>query len=76
MRGLSAREHKARRREIRETVLWRDKSRCAYCRCPLTMATLTLDHVVPRSKGGRFEVSNLIAACEACNQTVRAGATP
>lgn len=67
MRGLSVREHKARRRKIRETVLWREKSRCAYCRCQLTMETMTLDHVVPRSKGGAFEVGNLIASCGPCN---------
>jgi 5-methylcytosine-specific restriction endonuclease McrA len=31
------------------------------------MATLTLDHVVPRSRGGPGSLSNLVPACGPCN---------
>ena len=54
------------RRQIpltRRAVLARDSHRCAYCR---TKAD-TIDHVVPRSRGGRNEWTNVVAACARCN---------
>lgn len=48
----------------RRGVLLRDEHRCAYC--GHTHAT-TIDHVVPRSRGGRHEWSNVVAACQPCN---------
>lgn len=47
----------------RAGVLARDQRRCAYC---LGRAT-TVDHVLPRSRGGRNTWLNTVAACEACN---------
>jgi hypothetical protein len=38
-------------------------SPCAYCRGPAT----TLDHVVPRSRGGRGTITNAVPACGPCN---------
>lgn len=54
---------------IREAVYERDGWRCAYCgaRCATSPERLTLDHVVPRSQGGRGAPSNLVAACADCN---------
>lgn len=55
-----------RRRTVpptRRTVLQRDGQRCAYCTGPAD----TVDHVVPRSRGGRHEWSNVVAACVRCN---------
>lgn len=40
-------------------------SRCAYCQ--VTDKPLTIDHVIPVSKGGRHEVSNIVPACKCCN---------
>lgn len=40
---------------------------CAYCGCDLTEATKTIDHVIPRSKGGRSDYHNLVLACKSCN---------
>lgn len=48
-------------------ALLRDKNRCHYCRCELTLDTMTLDHKRPRSLGGKSIVANLVAACQACN---------
>src|SRR5690349_21762442 len=45
-------------------VLTRDGHRCAYCGG--TGAT-TVDHVLPRSRGGRDSWKNTVAACGACN---------
>lgn len=47
----------------RRTVLARDHGRCAYCTAPAS----TVDHVVPRSRGGRHEWTNVVAACSSCN---------
>src|SRR6266496_2140187 len=46
-------------------VLRRDKFRCAYC--GLDNAD-TMDHVQPRSRGGRTEWLNAVAAHAACNE--------
>ncbi|BBY53988.1 HNH endonuclease [Mycobacterium koreense] len=50
-------------RATREGVLVRDKHTCAYCGGRAN----TIDHVLPRSKGGGDGWLNLVAACEACN---------
>uniref|UniRef100_A0A7R9Z2P6 HNH nuclease domain-containing protein n=2 Tax=Chlamydomonas euryale TaxID=1486919 RepID=A0A7R9Z2P6_9CHLO len=50
----------------RRNVLVRDRYTCQYCGC--SSKHLTLDHVVPVSKGGRNEWLNLVTACVACNQ--------
>jgi 5-methylcytosine-specific restriction endonuclease McrA len=47
----------------RAGVLVRDGRRCGYCRG----AASTIDHVVPRSRGGGNEWANTVAACGRCN---------
>lgn len=47
----------------RRTVLQRDNHRCAYCGAGAD----TVDHVQPRSRGGRHEWTNVVAACVRCN---------
>ncbi|WP_250448234.1 HNH endonuclease [Actinotalea sp. C106] len=47
----------------RRSVLQRDAHRCAYCAGPAD----TVDHVHPRSRGGRHEWTNVVAACSRCN---------
>lgn len=47
----------------RRSVLRRDGGRCAYCR----EAADTIDHVVPRSRGGRHEWTNVVASCKRDN---------
>ncbi|MEG3435954.1 HNH endonuclease [Pannus brasiliensis CCIBt3594] len=48
----------------RREVLKRDKYRCQYCG---SRSNLTLDHIFPRSRGGRNTWENLVTACESCN---------
>jgi len=52
--------------EVREYILFKWNHRCAYC--DAREVPLELDHVHPRSKHGTGRVSNLVAACSACNQ--------
>jgi 5-methylcytosine-specific restriction endonuclease McrA len=48
----------------RREVLRRDNHRCQYCD---STKHLTLDHVIPRSKGGQHRWDNVVIACATCN---------
>ncbi len=48
----------------RREVLRRDHHSCQYCG---SNKHLTLDHVIPRSRGGQHTWDNVVAACERCN---------
>src|SRR5579863_2149594 len=52
----------------RKNILLRDRNSCQYCGVVLPSAELTLDHVVPRSRGGSSTWENLVACCHACNR--------
>jgi 5-methylcytosine-specific restriction endonuclease McrA len=49
----------------RREVFSRDKHTCQYCGA--VSRSLTIDHVVPKHRGGRHEWENLVAACRSCN---------
>ncbi|MEI2702491.1 MAG: HNH endonuclease [Baekduia sp.] len=53
------------RRITRRAVFARDDWTCQYCG---SKTTLTIDHVVPRSKGGTSGWENLVASCAPCNR--------
>ena len=58
------------RRDIRfsrRNIFERDKSACQYCGRKFKKLELTLDHVIPRSLGGRSTWENLVLACVPCN---------
>ncbi len=48
-------------------VFVRDGGRCAYCNAKLTLKQVTKDHVVPKAKGGRDDLLNVVASCRSCN---------
>lgn len=50
-------------KSIRAAVLMRDGNKCRYCGEPAE----TLDHLMPYSRGGSKEPSNLVACCRICN---------
>lgn len=51
----------------RRNIFERDKNTCQYCGAKFARSELTIDHVVPRSKGGRDTWTNLVLACVKCN---------
>lgn len=57
------RKHRINRRNI----LLRDRHTCQYCREKFPPAKLTLDHMIPRSRGGQSSWENLVASCHPCN---------
>ena len=52
----------------RKNILMRDRNTCQYCGAVLVAGELTLDHVVPRSRGGVSAWENLVACCHGCNR--------
>ena len=52
----------------RKNVIWRDDRQCQYCSNHFEEEQLTIDHVIPRSRGGKNSWSNLVTACKKCNQ--------
>jgi hypothetical protein len=50
----------------RENVFRRDGYECIYCGCS-KRKDLTIDHVIPVSKGGKTSWDNLVTACSKCN---------
>ncbi|MCH8217134.1 MAG: HNH endonuclease [Planctomycetes bacterium] len=59
----------------RRNIFARDKNRCQYCGKRFVTRELSLDHVVPRSNGGKATWENIVCACVACN-TKKGGRTP
>jgi len=49
----------------RSNILLRDEDTCQYC--GKRTRDLTLDHIIPRSRGGQSTWENLVASCKACN---------
>ena len=49
----------------RINILKRDNFTCQYCSKKST--TMTIDHIIPRNKGGKDRWGNLVAACSKCN---------
>lgn len=50
----------------RENVFKRDGHRCMYCG---SNKDLTIDHVIPKARGGKTKWNNLVTACKKCNSS-------
>ena len=59
----------------RTNILARDNFECQYCGCELGSREATLDHVVPRSQGGKTSWENIVCCCTTCNRK-KGGRTP
>jgi 5-methylcytosine-specific restriction endonuclease McrA len=57
----------------KRNVLVRDGFRCAYCGGQKDR--LSIDHIIPRSRGGKTTFENCVAACKSCNLR-KGGRTP
>lgn len=63
---MGAQERK-RQKRIREYVINRDGMICCYCDTVLIPETVTMEHIVPDSKRGTFNSTNLTVSCSTCN---------
>lgn len=59
----------------RKGVYSRDDYTCQYCGHKPHKDQLTLDHVIPKSRGGRKTYENIVTSCHSCNQK-KANRTP
>ena len=59
----------------RPNLYRRDEYQCQYCGQPLSERKLTIEHVLPRSRGGPTSWDNCVAACADCNSR-KADMTP
>ena len=59
----------------RRNIYARDSSRCQYCGKKFSTTELSLDHVVPRSQGGKASWDNIVCCCIKCN-VKKGGRTP
>ncbi|HBF43793.1 MAG TPA: HNH endonuclease [Desulfobacteraceae bacterium] len=64
------RQEKDKARRLRQTHWWNkkiEKGICYYCNCHVGRGQLTMDHVVPLSRGGKSKKGNIVPACKKCN---------
>jgi len=57
-------------RELRETQWWKRrlaKGLCHYCGNRVSPKSLTMDHIIPISRGGKSTKGNVVTACRECN---------
>lgn len=64
---VNVRKRRATAGGLRTKILMRDRFRCQYCGVKGNAIDLSIDHIMPRSRGGRTTPENLCAACKACN---------
>jgi 5-methylcytosine-specific restriction endonuclease McrA len=59
----------------RRNIFARDGNRCQYCGKKFPSSDLSLDHVIPKSRGGKANWQNIVCACLKCNVR-KGGRTP
>lgn len=59
------------KRRLREQLSEAQNHRCAYCGADVRTGA-TMEHVIPRARGGRCVWANLVIACRGCNMERRA----
>lgn len=61
---------KQKAREMRKSRWWKDHlaaGKCHYCDDIFSAEELTMDHVVPLSRGGKSTKGNIVPSCKLCN---------
>jgi 5-methylcytosine-specific restriction enzyme A len=64
------RTERAKARDMRKTRWWQQKTasgKCYYCLQAVSFKELTMDHLVPLTRGGRSTRDNLVPSCKECN---------
>ncbi len=70
MDDAEIRRERAKARELRKSRWWQRKTAsgiCHYCQEKVAFKALTMDHLVPLTRGGRSSKDNLVPSCKACN---------
>ncbi len=64
------RRERDKARDLRRSQWWQNRiagGLCYYCGCKVAPKDLTLDHVLPLTRGGRSTRGNCVPACKECN---------
>lgn len=56
-----------RKLPTKNNLLAKSGHKCHYCRCEININTMTVDHVIPTSRGGVNRIYNMVASCSDCN---------
>ncbi|MAS47887.1 MAG: endonuclease [Alphaproteobacteria bacterium] len=68
LKNLIVLSPKNARREFRQRIFEEWNWKCAYCDKHLTTNTATIDHIVPKYRGGHNTKSNMCCCCSDCNK--------
>jgi 5-methylcytosine-specific restriction protein A len=66
----SIRTERAKARELRKSRWWQRKTAsglCHYCGKKMVFKEITMDHLVPLTRGGKSSKDNLVPSCKDCN---------
>ncbi len=61
-------------RELRQSNWWKallQRGECHYCHKRFSASALTMDHIIPVSRGGTSTRGNVVPACDHCNKSKR-----
>jgi 5-methylcytosine-specific restriction enzyme A len=64
------RKEKAKAQELKRSTWWLNRIQtgvCHYCSREVGRTNLTMDHIVPLSRGGKSKKGNIVPACKECN---------
>ena len=64
------RTERAKARDLRKTRWWQQKTasgKCHFCGEKVKFKDLTMDHLLPLSRGGRSTKDNIVPCCKSCN---------
>lgn len=64
------RTERAKARELRKSRWWQRKTAsglCHYCGTKVVFREITMDHLVPLTRGGKSNKDNLVPSCKDCN---------
>lgn len=67
---VQVRRERERAREMRQSSWWRQqlgRGVCYFCEKKFAREELTMDHVIPLSRGGRSTKKNIVVCCKQCN---------
>jgi len=73
------RAERRKARELRKTRWWQQKTAdgiCHYCQHKVPVKDLTMDHIIPLSRGGRSTKGNLVPCCKECNTAKKTDLPP
>ncbi|MCI5210905.1 MAG: HNH endonuclease [Candidatus Electrothrix sp. ATG2] len=73
------RAERKKARALRKTRWWQQKTAagiCHYCQGQFPVRELTMDHIIPLSRGGRSTKGNLVPCCKECNTAKKSDLPP